>query len=274
MMMRCKPLLGTFVEIMIDDAENSSAINHAFTAIEKVQELMGFYRAESELNQINRFAHKKAIDIHPWTAQVLRTAKNIHRHSGGLFDCGIGHRLVAAGLLPKHIHHTQHELGGIGDICFLSPELITASRPVCLDLGGIAKGFAVDIAVKILLSEGVISGVVNAGGDLRVFGEQSWPIHLRHPRKPSQFMEIGNLKNAALATSSLYFAKRDQQISHFINPLAIHESEIYLDTPDSYSMLAKECIYADALTKVLALSEQEDHPCFRTFSAQAIRIPG
>ena len=85
---------------------------------------------------------------------MLHTAKEVNRYSRGLFNCGIGHRLVAAGLLPRHIDFTNHNLGGIEDICFLTPELITSSRPVCLDLGGIAKGFAVDMAVKILVERG------------------------------------------------------------------------------------------------------------------------
>jgi len=68
----------------------------------------------------------------------------------------------------------------------------------------------------------------------------------------------------------LYFAKRDEQPSHLINPLSQEES--FLQSRDSYSVLAKECIYADALTKVLALSQNQYHPCFKKFSAQAIRI--
>ena len=272
MMTRCKPLLGTFVEISLDQDENPIAIHHAFAAIEKIQDLMGFHQPHTELNNINRHAHTRAIDIHPWTAQVLRIAKQVHRHSRGLFNCGIGHRLVAAGLLPRHIDFTNHNLGGVEDICFLTPELITTSRPVCLDLGGIAKGFAVDMAVKILISEGVASGVVNAGGDLRVFGDTPKPIHLRNPKNPAEILEIGTLQNAALATSSLYFATRDGQASHLINPLAEAASDIYIDSTESYSIVAKECVYADALTKVLALSRQANHPCFAKFSAQAVRI--
>ena len=270
MMMRCKPLLGTFVEIVVDQEDCQIPIDRAFSVIQKIQELMGFHNPNSELNRINHLAHQKAVDIHPWTAQVLCIAKKIYRHSGGLFNCGIGHRLVAAGLLPRHITFSNHDLGGIEDISFLAPELIISRRPVCLDLGGTAKGFAVDMAVKILISEGVFSGSVNAGGDLRVFGESSWPIHIRNPRQPSELLEIGTLQNAALATSGLYFAKRDEQPSHLINPLSQEES--FLQSRDSYSVLAKECIYADALTKVLALSQNQYHPCFKKFSAQAIRI--
>jgi thiamine biosynthesis lipoprotein len=271
-MTRCKPLLGTFVEISISQDESQVAMNHAFAAIENVHQLMGFHNPHSELSQINRYAHIQAVEIHPWTAQVIRIAKEVHRESYGLFDCGIGHRLVAAGLLPRHITFTNHDLGGIEDIEFLAPDLIKSSRPVCLDFGGIAKGFAVDMAVRVLLSEGISSGSVNAGGDLRVFGSTSQPIQIRHPELPGELIQIGSLENGAMATSSLYFAYRDEQLSHIINPFAQDLSEVHADFLGSYSVLAKECVYADALTKVLALSNNEHHPCFKHFSAQALRI--
>ena len=271
-MIRCKPLLGTFVEISIDQENGDIAVDNAFAAIQKIQDLMGFHNIQSELSQINQRAHSEAVEIHAWTAQVLKIAKEIYLESDGLFNCGIGHRLVAAGLLPQHITFSNHELGGIEDIEFLAPDLIKSGRPVCLDLGGIAKGFAVDMAVRILISEGISSGSVNAGGDLRVFGNTAFPIQIRNPEMPEELIEVGTLKDGAIATSSLYFAKRDGQQSYIINPLAQNLSEVHAEVSGSFSILAKECIYADALTKVLALSNNEHHPCFSHFSAQALRI--
>jgi FAD:protein FMN transferase len=271
-MVRCKPLLGTFVEISIKQDDGQAAINNAFLAIQKVHDLMGFHNPQSELSFINQRAHKEAVEIHAWTAQVMKIAKEIHLASDGLFDCGIGHRLVEAGLLPRQITFTNHDLGGIDDIHFLAPDLIKSRRPVCLDLGGIAKGYAVDMAVRVLLSEGISSGSVNAGGDLRVFGDISFPIQVRNPELPEELIEIGSLENGAIATSSLYFAKRDRQQSHIINPLNQNPSEMHSEILGSYSILAKECVYADALTKVLALSNNEYHPCFERFSAKALRI--
>jgi thiamine biosynthesis lipoprotein len=107
---------------------------------------------------------------------------------------------------------------------------------------------------------------------LRVFGCTSQPIQIRHPEFPGELIQIGSLENGAMATSSLYFAYRDEQLSHIINPLAQDLAEVHTDVPGSYSILAKECVYADALTKVLALSNNEHHPCFKYFSAQALRI--
>ncbi|WP_114637252.1 FAD:protein FMN transferase [Polynucleobacter necessarius] len=271
-MVRCKPLLDTYVEVSIDESDRQMAVDNAFRAIQIVHELMGFRNPQSELSRINRQAHIEAIEIHAWTVQVLKIAKKIHQKSQGLFDCDIGHRLVAAGLLPSHITFQNHHLGGIADIQFLAPDLIRSLRPVCLDLGGIAKGFAVDMAVRVLISEGVQSGIVNAGGDLRVFGNTSRPIQIRNPFLPNTTLEIGSLKNGAIATSSLYFAKRDRLQSHIINPFAQDATGIHVDVNGSFSILAKECVYADALTKVLALSNNAHHPCFKYFSAQALRI--
>ena len=142
---------------------------------------------------------------------------------------------------------------------------------MCLDLGGIAKGFAVDKAVESLMADGIKSGCVNAGGDLRVFGTAR-PIQIRNPIAPNELIDIGSLQNGAIATSGLYFSNRDQEQSHIINPFAQDESAVHLDFSDSYSILANECVYADALTKVLALSAGQHHPCLDYFSAKALRI--
>ncbi|OWF66255.1 ApbE family lipoprotein [Polynucleobacter hirudinilacicola] len=270
MTIRCQALLGTFVEITIDQ-EGDGAINKAFTAVGQVQHLMSFYDPLSELNQINRWAHQVSLVVHPWTAEIIKIAQEIYQQSNGLFNCGIGHRLVAAGLLPRHLNLSQYELGGIEDIHFIDPQTLRVSKPVCLDLGGIAKGFAVDKAVESLLASGIQSGCVNAGGDLRVFGAPR-PIHIRNPRLPNQLIDIGSLQSGAIATSGLYFSNRDEEQSHIINPFAKDESEAHLHFSGSYSVLASQCVYADALTKVLALSGIHDHACFTYFSAKAIRI--
>jgi len=271
-MRRCKPLLGTFVEISILQEDAEASMNDAFAEIEKVQDLMSFHHPQSELSKINRQAHLGPIKIDVWTAQILHIAQDIHAHSGGLFNCGVGYRLITAGLLPNHLNINAHDFGGIEDLYFINQETVSSVRPLCLDLGGIAKGFAVDMAVNTLIARGVHSGAVNAGGDLRVFGNIPQIIYLRIPQAPSQLIEIGTLSNGAIATSGLYFTARDKQKSHIVHPFKKTELDIEESFLESYSILAKECVYADALTKVLALSREQNHPCFAHYSAQAIRI--
>ena len=77
-MIRCKPLLGTFAEIRIEDESPSlKALDEAFLAIEQVQSLMGFHNPDSELSQINARSHLESVRIHPWTAEVIGIAKEI-----------------------------------------------------------------------------------------------------------------------------------------------------------------------------------------------------
>ena len=92
-MIRCKPLLGTYVEISAEigsinmtSFELDEVINKSFSAIKLVQDLMGFHHPDSELSKINILAHTKVLEIHPWTFEVLRIAKEIHKASSGIFD--------------------------------------------------------------------------------------------------------------------------------------------------------------------------------------------
>ena len=270
-MIRCKPLLGTFVEISTEDGEHSlNAIEMAFTAIEQVQFLMGFHNPESELSQINARSHLEPIRIHSWTAEVLAIAKEIHVESQGIFNCGIGHRLVEAGLLPRHVSLNDQSFGGIEDLLFIEPNLVQSKLPLCLDLGGIAKGYAVDKAVEVLLANDIPFGSVNAGGDMRLFGNEAQDIQIRNPRKSLELIQIGSMKLGAIATSSLYFSKRDADAkSYMVNPL----NQEHIEFSESYSVIANECVYADALTKVVSISGNAQHPCLSHFSAQAIKIP-
>lgn len=270
-MIRCKPLLGTFVEISIEDELPSfKALEEAFLAIEQVQALMGFHDPESELSQINARSYLEPIAIHPWTAAVLSIAKDIHHQSQGIFNCGIGHLLAEAALLPRQLKLSDCQFGGIEDLLLIKPFLVRSYLPLCLDLGGIAKGYAVDKAIEALIANGVQSGAVNAGGDMRVFGNHSRDIQIRNPSRPNELIQIGSMKRGAIATSGLYFAKRDANATSFIvNPL----KQEHMEFSESYSVVAAECVYADALTKVVSISGNIQHPCLSHFSARAIRIP-
>jgi len=265
-MIRCKPLLGTYVEI---SADTDNAIDQAFLAIQLVQDLMGFHNSNSELSQINALAHLRPIEVHEWTFQVLRTAKDLCKSTNGMFDCGVGKKLVDSGLLPKHSEHVDISCGSIMDLKLTEPNLVSSKSQLTLDLGGIAKGFAVDKAVEVLQQCGVRSGYVNAGGDLRVFGSTSQEIQVRNPSNPSELISLGSLENGAIASSGLYYcdvSKSNQ--GHIVNPQTMDQIQF----SESYSVIAPECIYADALTKVFAISKDNTHPCFQKYSAQAIGI--
>ena len=193
-MMRCKPMLGTYVEIQVDETQLgltsrkiTHAIDEAFASITLVQSLMGFHDPYSELSIMNQLEPGQSIEIHPWTEKVLKTAQLICQESHGLFDCGVGRQLV------------------------------------------------------------------------RVFGKQSHTVLLRSPRQVNELIQIGSLQEGAIATSS--------------NHTILHPRQGTTPLQGSYSVIAKECIYADALTKVLALSQDAHHPIFQNYGAESLWLP-
>jgi thiamine biosynthesis lipoprotein len=127
-------------------------------------------------------------------------------------------------------------------VCFL--------QPLALDLGGIAKGFAVDAAIQVLQRRGAVSAIVNTGGDLRVFGACPAVVHLRHPSAPQVLARRLELSGGALATSSPCFTERrwhGRPVSHLVNP----RNSAAVTGSIAVSVRAAECWLADALTKVV-----------------------
>jgi thiamine biosynthesis lipoprotein len=122
-----------------------------------------------------------------------------------------------------------------------------------IDLGGIAKGFAVDQAIDVLRYHGMPAGLINAGGDLAAFGPTPHPVHIRDPRDPRRLMCRVNLSNQALASSGRYFDLF--QSAHAIG-LAVIDPRNW---KPAYANLgatvrAPSCMLADALTKVVMVA--------------------
>lgn len=197
-MKRCRPLLGTFVEI---EADNAEAIGSAFSAIERIQLLMSAHDPASELSLVNRLAHREPVSVSSWTAAVIRRSLFWARRSGGAFDIvRAGRVALAMGALPRHPGQPLPASGNWTAVELLGRQ-VRFDSPVCLDLGGIAKGFAVDRAIDALRLTGATRGLVNAGGDIGGFGPEPWPVTVVEPKHRVPMATI-DLRNGALATSS------------------------------------------------------------------------
>ena len=195
---RCRPLLGTFVEIEADDR---NGIEVAFAAIQRVHRLMSAHEPDSDLSRINRFAHLAFVEVDAWTAEVLERAASWSERSEGAFDVvRAGKSAVANGYFPLH---SDQPLPAAGEWTCLQIDgrSVRSHKPACADLGGIAKGFAVDRAVDALRGAGCERGMVNAGGDLRCFGLGPWAISIVDPSTRRACVAVG-VENGALATSA------------------------------------------------------------------------
>jgi thiamine biosynthesis lipoprotein len=247
------------------------AVDAAFDAVELVQQLISFHDPDSDLSRLNRRAATEPVEIHPWTARVIARAVALFHATGGLFDCAVGAELLRWDLLPDH-GLTGVQPGQSSAIRFVSRNRIAFQAPIAIDLGGIAKGFAVDRAVAVLRRHGVRSAVVNAGGDLRVLGPAQ-PVHIRNPLDPAILRPAGLLSNGAIATSSAAETLRIVRGTKVSALVCAGTREPLIDH-NAYSVVAPTCTVADALTKVLAQARQTDIPCFQRFGATGlITIP-
>ena len=276
--MRCQPLLGTYVEVRAqsdDLAEHdlSNAIDAAFDAVRKVQSTMSVFEPSSDLARINAGEYvDHPQPVHPWLWDVLNLSKRIHALCPS-FDIAMGHTLVNSGLRPK-LHEGVEELawGTLEDLILSPDDLVQTLRPLYLDLGGIAKGYAVDRAVETLQARGVNCGCVNAGGDLRVWGDFAHEVYLRDDTPAHQPQKMGVLQNAAIATSANYFVSNESTnvTGHLIDP----STHSVVTTKRSFTVIAPECAVADALTKIYAVTKNAQHPAIEAMGGIGLECVG
>lgn len=245
-----RPLLGTYVEIFAS-SENQNveiAVSKAFEAINQVHQLLSFHDSTSDLSRLNMADTGAYITLHPISIRVLRLAKAITNASGGLFNYTVGGALVKAGVLPDHTCQ-PYLLSGSYDDIHLNRNQAMRTRPVLVTLDGLAKGYAVDCAINALMRHGCSSGFVNAGGDLRVFGQLCLPVYQRAINNDQ--VSLGQLQNAAIASSSI----RNEYDADFPAWIVTNQKEVVTGV---YSVMSNKAWRADALTKVACVAAAEN----------------
>ncbi len=276
---RARPLLGTFVEITVTGAalpDMNAAIDGAFAAIADAHRLMSFHELGSDVSRVNRHASVRAVTVHPWTYQVLDAALELYRRSGGAFDITIAPVLQALGLLPHDLDDdTSVPIAVRGsDAIELLPDCrVRIHHPgIRIDLGGIAKGFAIDRAVDVLRFHGIPHALVNAGGDLAAFGQdEADTVHIRDPRDPREVMCRIRIRNEALATTASRFdpfRTSHPTGSAVIEPCSRQPTRAIVGT----TVRAPTCVIADALTKVVMISGLASAALLEHYGASAMFI--
>ena len=269
---RARPFLGTFVEITargVNEAKLHVAIDRAFNAIARVDRKMSFHHSDSDVSKINREAFQRKVAVDPWTWRVLRAAQRLSHESDGIFDVTVARKLMQWKYLPQRYRNTSE--GNWRDIVLEENCKVRFRQPVIIDLGGIAKGFAVDRAVKALKCAGVSSGVVNAGGDLRVFGLKWELVYLRHPAEPMRPAGSISLRERGLATSGTYFSQKRRGrmiVSSLLDGRTCRPSRSLM----SVTVAASICMIADALTKIVFVLREKSAPLLARYDADALLL--
>jgi thiamine biosynthesis lipoprotein len=270
---RCRPLLGTFVEITgrgRDERLLARGIEAGFDAIARVNRLMSFHDPLSDVSRMNRDAFPKGVSVHPWTWQVVKAAKRFAEESHGTFDITVAPLLTQWSYLPDRCYQFSPTATS-RDIFLRRNYEVFFRRHLVVDLGGIAKGFAVDRAVEALKDNGVTAGIVNAGGDLRTFGPASHLVHVRHPAEPARIAGAVRLRERSMATSGIYFGRRKYQ-GQYVSPLLDARSGQTARELISVSVAAAECMNADALTKIVFAMREEAADLLAQYRADALLL--
>jgi len=267
-------VMGTTMKIeavsrSLSKEELNRAVLDAIGAAKKVDRLMSTWQPDSEISRLNRAEPGEWIALSPETYDVLVMATDVAKKTGGAFDITVGPLVDLWGFGPKSPPvptdvPSDQAIEAAKAVVGFKHILIDANNRraardaegVEVDLGGIAKGYAVDLAVAALQRHGVTDALVEIGGETAAVGlnekNEPWLIGVRHPNRPmGRFLTTIELRDAAIATSGDYFnvyEVKGRLYSHIIDPAT---GRPITNNVCSVTVLAKTCAPADALATAL-----------------------
>ncbi len=243
---RARPWLGSIVEIGVAP-ENAAIIDLGFAEIARIHRLMSFHEETSDLAKLRDANAGELVNLDHDTVAVLRIAANLRKATNGLFNVAVGRQLVRLHFLPRmDVTHLGRFGGDADDIEVVDDCHVRLRHRTLIDLGGIAKGYAVDCAVAALRAAGVAEGIVNAGGDLRVFGDSPMPVEVR--MADGSLSASFNVQNCAVASSENMRTRRTVRGQIATPHIGRDEQPVVCD--QTVTVIANTCVMADAMTKV------------------------
>jgi len=262
-------VMGTFTRIVAVAMDRETAIKcmeAGFAELEAVDDSMSDYKEDSELSRINTDGFAGAVAVSDSVFEVLEKSVEYSKKSGGAFDVTVGPVVdLFREAKKKGVKPTEEEIAEAkAKVGYEKLKLDREKKTVRfavdgmrIDLGGIAKGYAIDEAIWAMKKGGAIGGMVDVGGDIRCFGAPAkgkdfWLVGLQDPSVekedmgPGKYLLVLKLGDAAIATSGDYrrFVMVDgEKYSHIITP----SSGEGVRGLSSVTIISKTAIDADAL---------------------------
>ncbi len=229
-----RAIMGTAIHVELwhnDKAVADRLIQKVFDEMQRIDKLMSPYKKDSELSLINNLAAKQPLKISSELFDLIQKSINVSTLSNGAFDITFS----SVGQFydyRKRIKPTKAQVEkNLKKINYKSIKLNSSNNTIYftqqgtrIDLGGIAKGHAVDNAIQLLQENGITQAMVSAGGDTRIIGDKGgrpWYVGIRHPRKKGKSAVILPLSQSAISTSGdyeRYFIKDNVRHHHIIKP--------------------------------------------------------
>ena len=268
-----EPLMGTTFRIVLfhnDKLEADEAVAKAFKRIEYLNSIFSNYSLESEAMSIKSTPHKVSEDM--W--KVLITSRDLYHQSNGLFDVTIGpvsklwRKAIRNGVLPTDtlLKEAQFSVGmNLLNMNDATREVYFVKDGMILDFGGIAKGYAVDEAYKVLKEEGIKYALVDGGGDIYAGDHPAngWKVNFSSNRDQNYF------KEQAITSSGAEYQKvhvESDIYSHIIHP----EKGMGVKNQETTYVVGPSCTIADALSTIISIDKESEiiskyYPEYKTY---------
>lgn len=256
-------LMGTSMQVQAiggDEAARRSAIDEAFAAIAEVDRLMSNYRSDSELSHVNREAARGPVVVSDPLLRVIEAAQRVSANSNGAFDVTVGPLVRLWGFRDKTPHiPTSAELAAVrplvdyrGLTVDVEHHTIHFGRPgMEIDLGGIAKGFAVEVAANVLRRH-ALAGFIDAGGNQYMLGtppgKSLWTVGIKNPDVVDRLIGVVDVKSGSVSTSADYanfLVVAGRTYGHLLDPHTLQPSMASL----SATTVSEDGTLADAMSK-------------------------
>lgn len=284
-----KFLLGAKVDILARHAsigEARKACYFAFREIERIENLLSAHLESSEITKINRNSGRAPVKVSRETFVLLQRGMDYSQRFRGLFDLTIGPLTALWGF------NSEREIAipdldrlvaarNLVDFCKIQlseqdTTVLLVEKGMALDLGGMAKGYAIDRAAAVLKENGVDHFLINAGGDIYAAGrksiERNWLVGVKHPRQQNALFAKMALQDLAIATSGDYerYAMIDgKRYHHLLDPV----SGFPANKCQSVTVLAQTAEEADVwATYLFILGYEQRRKRFESTSVRAIIV--
>jgi len=273
-----EPLLGTTVTITVlheDYQKAKEAVEEAFAEIKRIETLMSTYINTSEVSILNN----KGLIKNASADLIFVIKKSLYYSdiSNGAFDITVQPilELYRNSFFKKGMPPTGDEINktlklvNYRRIFVKGKTIFFSKKGMKITLGGIAKGYAIDSAIRILKQHGISHALVNAGGDMRAIGmkdaKKPWTIALQNPRDKKDVLAVIPLNNKAVATSGDYerYFEPTKKFHHIVNPKTGYSATELI----SVTIVSSSAIDADALaTAVFVLGPEEGMKLINTLN--------
>jgi len=258
-----RAIMGTEIRVEFWSDENQEAellLKQVMTEMHRIDKLMSPFIKTSQLSEINRLAATQKVIISNELFQLIQKSIEISELTNGAFDitfASIGNlydyrlkKKPTQKLIKQHLNTINYKYLVLDTS---DNSIKFAQNGVVIDLGGIAKGHAVDRSIEILRKHNIQHGLVSAGGDTKILGDhrgRPWVTGIRDPRVKGKSAILIPLKNVSISTSGdyeRYFVEDGVRYHHIISP----KTGASIKTVRSVSVIGPSSTTCDALSTSL-----------------------